>query len=115
MNPSTKTPVKHRHRAARKLGAALYGKLLRLDWARAHADKPRARPGARLAAALQDAARLAGANFPVHGRDALALGIPEGPDLGGLLEQVEDWWAENDFRPNRRECLRHLKALAGAG
>lgn len=115
VNPSTKTPVKHRHRAARKLGAVLYGKLLRLDWARAHADKPRARPGARLAAALHDVARLAGASFPIHGRDALALGIPEGPELGGLLEQVEDWWAENDFSPNRRQCLRHLKALAGAG
>lgn len=113
VDPDTKTPVKLRHRAARKLGAVLYGKLLRLDWARAHADKPRARPGARLAAALKDATRLAGASFPIHGRDALALGVSEGPELGRLLEQVEDWWAENDFRPTRRQCLRHLKALAG--
>ncbi len=114
VDPDAKTPAKHRHRAARKLGAALYGKLLRLDWARKHAEKPRTRPGARLAAALRDGDRLAGYSFPVHGRDALALGVPEGPALGELLEQVEDWWAEQDFRPTRRECLRHLKALAGS-
>jgi poly(A) polymerase len=51
----------------------------------------------------------------VHGSDALALGVPEGPALGDLLDQVEDWWAERDFRPTRRECLRHLKALASTG
>jgi poly(A) polymerase len=115
VDPDEKTPARLRHRAARKLGATLYGKLLRLGWARAHADKPRARPGAKLAAALRDADRLAGTRFPVAGRDALALGVPEGPVLGELLERVEDWWAERDFRPTRRECLRHLKALANAG
>ena len=110
-----KTPARLRHRAARKLGAVLYGKLLRLDWARAHADKPRARPGAKLAAALAEGERLAHLSFPVHGRDVLALGVRPGPDVGELLEQVQDWWAENDFRPDRRECLRHLQGLAGAG
>jgi len=29
---------------------------------------------------------------------ALALGVREGLELGRLLEQVEDWWAERDFR-----------------
>jgi len=115
VDPGAKTPAKLRHRAARKLGAALYAKLLRLHWARAHADKPRARPGAKLAAALRDAERLAGAGFPVHGRDALTLGVAEGPALGALLEQVEDWWAENDFRPGRRACLKRLKELVNAG
>jgi poly(A) polymerase len=108
-------PARERRRAARKLGAAIYGKLLRLDWARQNAGKPRARPGARLAAALAEGERLAGLSFPVHGRDVLALGVPEGPVLGDLLDRVEEWWAERDFRPTRRECLRHLKALASTG
>jgi poly(A) polymerase len=115
IDPGKDVPARERRRAARKLGAAIYGKLLRLDWARKSAGKPRARPGARLAAALAEGDRLAGLSFPVHGRDVLALGVPEGPALGDLLDQVEDWWAERDFRPTRRECLRHLKALASTG
>ena len=115
IEPGGDVPARERRRAARKLGAAIYGKLLRLDWARKNAGKPRARPGVRLAAALAEGERLAGLSFPVHGRDVLALGVPEGPVLGDLLDQVEAWWAEHDFRPTRRQCLRHLKALAGTG
>ena len=49
--------------------------------------------------------------FPVTGADVLALGIPEGPEVGRLLREVEDWWIENDFAPGRGAALHRLDAL----
>jgi poly(A) polymerase len=52
--------------------------------------------------------------FPVTGEDALRVGVPQGPDLGETLRAVEEWWADQDFRPDRAACLAQLKALAEA-
>jgi poly(A) polymerase len=41
--------------------------------------------------------------------------VPEGPELGRLLNEVEEWWAERDFRPPRKDCLARLRELASAG
>ena len=49
--------------------------------------------------------------FPVHGADVLALGVEEGPKVGGLLREVEEWWIENDFAPDRAAMLEKLDAL----
>jgi len=106
--------LKDRHRAVRKLGAPLFQKVLRLGWARHHLGDDRAKPGAAFQAALAEAERLAGIAFPVFGRDALALGVREGPALGDLLEAVEAWWAERDFAPSREDCLERLKELIAA-
>ncbi len=54
-----------------------------------------------------------GAVFPLQGQDALDLGIPEGPAVGGLMARVEDWWEEGDYQAGRGACLKKLKALAG--
>jgi poly(A) polymerase len=74
----------------------------------------RTRPDAGFEAALAEAERLAGIAFPLFGRDALALGVREGPELGRLLDAVEAWWAERDFVPSREDCLEHLKQLIAA-
>ena len=50
----------------------------------------------------------------VRSGDALALGVGEGPELGGLLDAVEEWWADRDFAPNREDCLDRLKELIAA-
>ena len=49
--------------------------------------------------------------FQVTGEDVLALGISEGPEVGRLLEAVEDWWIEQDFAPDRAALLKKLDAL----
>ncbi|MCH8926866.1 MAG: CCA tRNA nucleotidyltransferase, partial [Proteobacteria bacterium] len=92
-----------------KLGAPLFRKVLRLCWARHHLGAEAAGPDAAFEAALAEAERLAGIAFPLFGRDALALGVAEGPALGGLLDAVEAWWAEHDFAPSREDCLERLK------
>ena len=46
--------------------------------------------------------------FPVGGDDVMALGIPEGPEIGIRLHDAEKWWIERDFVPSRDELLRQL-------
>ncbi|MEE8504826.1 MAG: CCA tRNA nucleotidyltransferase [Kiloniellales bacterium] len=114
LDPFAEPSLKDRHRAVRKLGAPLSRELLRLSWARHHADVAGAVPDATFEAALADADRLAAKRFPVFGRDALALGVAEGPELGRLLDEVEEWWAERDFEPARQACLARLRDLIAA-
>jgi poly(A) polymerase len=49
--------------------------------------------------------------FPIKGEDALKCGVPPGPAVGELIKAVEEWWADEDFRPGRDACLAQLKAL----
>ncbi len=115
LDPLAEVTLKDRHRAVRKLGAPLFQKLLRLSWARHHRGDENAKPDAAFQAALAEATRLAAIEFPLFGRDALALGVREGPELGRLLDAVEEWWAERDFAPSRDDCLDRLRELIAAG
>jgi len=48
--------------------------------------------------------------FALDGNDVMALGIEEGPEIGVLLRDVEAWWVEQDFAPDRPALLERLKA-----
>jgi len=50
--------------------------------------------------------------FPVSGNDVMALGIAEGPRVGQILTELETWWVEQDFKPDRAALLARLKDLA---
>ncbi|MEQ9815385.1 MAG: CCA tRNA nucleotidyltransferase [Azospirillaceae bacterium] len=52
-------------------------------------------------------------SFPLRGTDALALGVPRGPDLGRVLGAVEDWWVAGDFQADRQSCLVELRRQVG--
>jgi poly(A) polymerase len=54
-------------------------------------------------------------NFPISGRDAAALGVPPGPEIGRLLEAVEDWWIVGDFAADRDHCRAELRRRIGEG
>lgn len=47
--------------------------------------------------------------FPLQGADVLALGVPAGPDVGRVLDAMQDWWLAEDFAPGRTACLEKLK------
>jgi poly(A) polymerase len=51
--------------------------------------------------------------LPVKGRDASALGVPKGPEIGRLLKELEDWWIAGDFAADRESCLAELKRRIG--
>ena len=39
--------------------------------------------------------------FPLRGAEMAAAGIPEGPAMGRLLAELEDWWVAQDFPAKR--------------
>ncbi len=52
--------------------------------------------------------------FPLSGRDVLATGIRPGPQIGALLADLENWWIDQDFRPDAETLRRRLQAFAAA-
>jgi poly(A) polymerase len=49
--------------------------------------------------------------FPLSGRDVMAEGTFAGPAVGDALRQIEDWWIDARFTPDRVQCLAHLKEI----
>ena len=49
--------------------------------------------------------------FPVTGADLKADGIEAGPGMGRMLAELERWWIESDFAPDKEACLAHACAL----
>lgn len=47
--------------------------------------------------------------FPLRGADILAVGFSPGPTVSALLNELENWWAEEGFRPSREACLQRLQ------
>ena len=47
--------------------------------------------------------------FPLTGADLKAAGIKPGPDMGRTLAELERWWIEADFKPDREACLAKLR------
>lgn len=47
--------------------------------------------------------------FPLRGADILAMGFSPGPTVSALLNELEDWWAGEGFRPGREGCLQRLQ------
>ncbi|HLB80423.1 MAG TPA: CCA tRNA nucleotidyltransferase [Dongiaceae bacterium] len=105
LDPAARRRLRHR------LGAERFRDLALLAWAGGAAAPPDS-------AAWRDL--LAGADwtppaFPVKGKDAVRLGVPAGPEVGRLIAAVEEWWAAEDFRPDRKACLKKLRELAAEG
>ncbi|MBK8160137.1 MAG: CCA tRNA nucleotidyltransferase [Rhodospirillaceae bacterium] len=48
-------------------------------------------------------------NFPLAGRDLLALGFAAGPDLGTRLAEIEAWWIAGDFAADHAACLARAR------
>ncbi len=51
--------------------------------------------------------------FPLEGRDALALGLPPGPEIGALLRSVRGWWLAGGCVAGPVECRAELARRAG--
>jgi poly(A) polymerase len=52
-------------------------------------------------------------SFPLRGEDVLKLGRKPGPDVGRVLELIEEWWVGEDFKPDRAACLERLRTVVG--
>lgn len=54
-------------------------------------------------------------DFPLRGADLLARGLPAGPSVGRLLQEVRQWWEAGDYRADRAACLAELERLLSTG
>jgi poly(A) polymerase len=50
--------------------------------------------------------------FPLDGAEIMAAGVPEGPLIGQVRREVEDWWIDLDFTDDKMAVLERLKAVA---
>jgi poly(A) polymerase len=50
--------------------------------------------------------------FPLEGRDALALGLKPGPEVGALLRAVREWWLAGGCRADAAACRAELARRA---
>ena len=46
--------------------------------------------------------------LPINGNDLMKAGIKPGPELGRKLEEIEDWWILEGFRPDKQACLSRI-------
>ncbi len=51
--------------------------------------------------------------LPLKGRDVSALGLPAGPEIGRLLNDIEAWWIAGDFAADRAQGLAELRRRVG--
>ncbi len=53
-------------------------------------------------------------DFPLTGRDVMVAGVPEGPLVGRVLGEVEEWWVDADFIEDEFSLAERLKAVVQA-
>ena len=91
-----------------RLGGACFRDQLLLRWAASGARANDAAWRALLALAMNWKAPV----FALNGNDVMAEGIEAGPKIGVLLRDIEGWWVEQDFAPDRQALLKRLKEAA---
>lgn len=50
--------------------------------------------------------------FPLSGEEVVHAGVPKGPMVGQVLQEVEDWWIDHDFLQDKFSAIEKLKAVA---
>ncbi len=93
-----------------RTGAALFRDRVLLSWAAA----PRGAAAIQWRMLLSIADGWERPRFPLTGREAMAIGLAEGPAMGQALAAVEAWWLEQDFLPDAAALLEKLKSVAGS-
>ncbi len=96
-------------RAVYRLGGRTFFDRVKLSWAGA---KDRRSAAAQWGELLRLAKCWTPPVFPMGGQDAKAAGVAEGPQIGRVLREVEDWWVDEDFPESREVVIERLKAVA---
>jgi poly(A) polymerase len=99
---------KEARRHVYRMGAAAFCDKVMLAWAAS--DRPAATIQWR--ALLPLAQSWPVPTLPLSGEEVVAAGVPQGPLVGEVLREVEDWWVENDFIDDRLSIVERLKSVA---
>jgi poly(A) polymerase len=102
--------VREIHKALYRLGVDRFKDIVFLRWAE----------DLKLSNAMSWRGMLAQADswprpkFPLTGRDVMLAGVPEGPLIGHILAEVEEWWVDADFIEDEFSLAERLKAVVQA-
>ena len=93
-----------------RLGQERYRDRVLLAWA----SDPRLSNAVQWRALLAVADAWERPRFPLTGRDVMAAGVREGPLVGRILGEVEDWWVDSEFTEDEFSLAERLKAVVQA-
>ncbi|MEE2720572.1 MAG: CCA tRNA nucleotidyltransferase, partial [Pseudomonadota bacterium] len=101
-------------RSLYSLGPERFRELVLLDWANQIVMEPvrAAEETAGWKETWDATAGWTAPEFLLNGEDVQAAGIEEGPDVGDVLLNIEEWWVEQAFKPDREACLDRLRVIA---
>ena len=100
INPGM-TPVQARRRLY-EIGAGAFLDRVKLAWAGQGGDAD------AWLALLAQAQAWVRPKFPLTGHDAASAGLAPGPRVGEALRQIEAFWIEHDFQPDRAALIARL-------
>ncbi|HEY4942805.1 MAG TPA: CCA tRNA nucleotidyltransferase [Rhizomicrobium sp.] len=93
-----------------RLGAQRFRDRVFIKWA----EDPKATNAVNWRMLLEVGATWERPKFPLSGREVMLAGVPEGPLIGRILEEVEDWWIDADFIEDEFSLAERLKAVVQA-
>ncbi len=93
-----------------RLGAQRFRDRVVLKWA----EDPKATNAVNWRALREFGVAWVRPKFPLSGREVMLAGVPEGPLIGRILEEVEDWWIDADFIEDQFSLAERLKAVVQA-
>ncbi|TAN49963.1 MAG: CCA tRNA nucleotidyltransferase [Rhodospirillales bacterium] len=114
--PTPRLDAKERRRILYHLGKDTFLDRALIAWAGLRDIDPRSAEAASgpWMQMLNEAAGWQPLEFPIRGRDVLALGLSQGPWIGQMVDTVHAWWENGDYRAGRDEALAELKRLAAS-
>ena len=102
--------IREVRRALYKVGPETFKDLVLLHWA----DDPKETNGVQWRALLAMADSWVRPVLPLTGQDVMKAGVPEGPAIGDVLKEVEEWWIDSDFTEDEFSIVERLKAIVQA-
>jgi len=93
-----------------KLGTARFKDRVSLKWA----EDPKETNFVQWRALLAMADAWQRPKFPLDGGNVMAAGVPQGPLIGKILAEVEEWWIDSDFIDDEFSLAERLKAVVQA-
>ncbi len=102
--------IREVRRALYRIGPGTFRDLVLFHWA---AD-PKQTNAVQWRALLALADSWVRPELPLTGRDVMNAGVPEGPAIGEVIKEVEEWWIDSDFTEDKFSIVERLKAIVQA-